>query len=176
MQTQEKQKSARFALRACGMFVILAAVVAVIYWFGYNGYATVGEWDEPGDHAAFTYEGEVYRRSGVWGEGILTKKKYPMGDLLGKIKENGDLTTTVEAETSEPVIDEADSTPVGGADHATETESYRVLSDEVVSLVSGRHTVLVYAVEKKADYLIIWESDGLYYLYYREAVGDPLAG
>lgn len=179
MQTEPKPKSARFALRAVGMFAILALAVAALYWWGYNGYATVGEWSEPGDHASFVYEGETYYRSGVWGEGKLSEKTYPRDDLLGKIQNDGELTSTEppattlpdpEAETNP---DGEETTTVSGAD--SETETYRELPSKVVELVNGGHTCLVYKVKNTDEFLIVWESDGAYYLYYREGTDDPLA-
>ena len=180
MQTEPKPKSARFALRAVGMFAVLALVAAALYWWGYNGYATVGEWSEPGDHASFVYEGETYYRSGVWGVGKLSAQTYPRDDLLGKIKNDGELTSTEppattlpdpEAETTEP--DGEETTTVSGTD--SETETYRELPSKVVELVSGGHTCLVYKVKNNDEFLIVWESDGSYYLYYREGTDDPLA-
>ena len=181
MQTEQKQKSARFALRAVGMFAILALVAAALYWWGYNGYATVGEWTQPGDHASFVYKGETYYRSGVWGEGKLSEKNYPRDDLLGKIKNDGELTSTELPETTVPdpeaetAPDGEGTTAVGGADSATETESYRELPSKVVDLVNGPHTCLVYKVKNTDEFLIVWESDGAYYLYYREGTDNPLA-
>ena len=89
MSNQNQSKSALFILRAVIAFVLLGALLAVLYWWGYGSYRDVAEWVEPGDHSSFVYQDEIYYLSGVIGKRGLTLKKYAIDKIVGQVKDDG---------------------------------------------------------------------------------------
>jgi hypothetical protein len=55
-----KSRPALLALRAVIAFILLGALVAVLYWVGYDAYPDVAEWREPGYRDAVIMDGETY--------------------------------------------------------------------------------------------------------------------
>ncbi len=185
MSKETKQKSALFALRATVAFILLGVLLGVLYWWGFHSYPSVAEWAKPGDHAAFVYDGETYYRSGVIGKRGLTLKKYPIDEILGKVKDDGESLTTIPETTAPPVDTEE---PEDFEDYEDledyedfDTEETETLPESVVPPVGAGlfsdkdHAYILYSVKDMADYLLLLEEDGEYYLYYREGARDPLA-
>ncbi len=160
VNAKPKQISAHFALRAAGAFVLLMALIGFLYWWGYHGYATVAEWSEPGNHESFVYQDETYYRSGVIGKRGLTLKKYPIDEIVGKVKDDG-IPAITEAVTLSP---DADS-----------NETVAVTPQEADPTLAQDHAYVLYSVEDKEDFLLLLEADGKYYLYYREGTDNPLS-
>ena len=174
MAKETKQRSALLALRAVIAFLLLGVLLGVLYLWGYRSYPTVAEWAEPGNHDALIYDGETYYRSGVIGKKGLTLKKYPIEDILGRVKDDG--VPVTEPETTE----EAMTVP---PPYPQETETFEEESlPESVATPPGAglftrkdHAYILYSVEEKPEFLLVLEADGEYYLYYREGTHNPLA-
>ena len=178
MSNETKQKPALFALRAVIAFVLLGLLLAVLYWWGYHSYRDVAEWAEPGNHDAFVYDGETYYRSGVIGKRGLTLKKYPIDKIVGEVKDDGIPVTTEagtlpETETIEDT-DPVDTETVEETEPVTEPES--VIPPPGAELFDEqKHVYILYSVKDNEDFLLLLDTDGEYYLFYREGVKDPLA-
>ena len=158
-----KSRPALLALRAVIAFILLGALVAVLYWVGYDAYPDVAEWRELGYRDAVIMDGEIYRL-----EGRANTNKYPLGDLLGEAKDDGVAEITeaaTEAPTEEDLEDVTDAPELDTVPEETETETYEELPEEVVSFVKGDHAYLVYAVDKEEGKILILYPDGKYYLY-----------
>ena len=182
MDKKEKRiGSLLITLRAVAVFLILAGILAVIYWFGYDSYRDVAEWSVPGSRETLIMDGETYTLSGVIGKKGLTAKKYPVGDLLGEVKDDGVPEITVpetEAPTEEPeedITSETVSEEITSEETEEPTETYAELPDEIVSFVKGDHAYLVYCVDKMDGFILVLVPDGNYYLYYGEDAENPLA-
>ena len=164
-------------LRAAGAFILLAGVITILYWVGYNAYAEVAEWATPGSHEALIYEGETYYFSGQIGKKGLTKAKYPIDELLGQVKDDGVPVTTEPVTTSAPETEEA---PPEETDTDEETEVIETLPESVIPpmgadlFTEGDHAYVLYSVKDKPEFLIVFEKDGEMYLYYREDVENPV--
>ena len=162
--TSKKNRRALLTLRAVIIFAVLAAVIAVIYWVGYDAYPDVAQWSEPGYRDALVMDGKTYRL-----DGVTSIKKYPIQDLLGEVEDDGvdEITeASTEAPTDHPT-DKPDDPIVDTVPEETESESetYDTLPDEVVSFWKGDHAYLVYSVEKEEDRILVLFPDGKYYLY-----------
>ena len=176
METNKKKsRPALLALRAVIAFLLLGALVAVLYWVGYDSYRDVAEWSEPGYRDAVVMDGQTYRLNGRANTG-----KYPLGKLLGEVKDDG-VDEITEAPTEEPTEDFEDVTDALESDTVpeeteteTETETYKELPSEVVSFMKGDHAYLVYSVEKQEGKILILYPDGKYYLYVLEDVEIPV--
>ena len=158
-----KSRPALLALRAVIAFILLGALVAVLYWVGYDAYPDVAEWREPGYRDAVIMDGQTYRL-----EGRANTNKYPLGDLLGEVKDDGVAEITeaaTEAPTEEDLEDVTDVPELDTVPEETETETYEELPEEVVSFMKGDHAYLVYAVDKEEGKILILYPDGKYYLY-----------
>ena len=174
--SQASRRSLCLILRAVGAFALLGLLLVVLYWWGFHSYPDVAEWVQPGSHEAFIYEGETYYLSGQIGKKGLTKSKYPMDKLLGQIKDNGIPVTTSPETTAEPETEFAPDPEETESSAETETTLESVKPPIGADLFDGKkHTYVLYAVEKKEEYLILAEEDGAYYLYYREGPDDPAA-
>ena len=172
-----KQKPALFALRAVIAFVLLGILLGVLYWWGFHSYPTVAEWAEPGSHEAFVYDGVTYHRSGVIGKRGLTLKKYPIDEILGKVKDDGVPLTTAPETTAETAEETEEPDPLE-TETAEETETLpeSVVPPAGAGLFTDKdHAYILYSVKDKSEYLLVLEADGEYYLYYREGAKDPLA-
>ena len=175
-ETAPTNRSLILILRAVCAFVLLGALIALLYWWGYNSYQDVAEWVEPGNHDALIYNGETYYLSGQIGKKGLSKSKYPIDRVLGQVKDDGvpvttEPVTTAEAETKEEPWPEETQ-----FEDETETELESVVPPAGAELFSNsKHAYILYSVEKNEQYLILLETDGQYDLYYNEAVSDPLA-
>ena len=165
---QEKQpRSGVMLLRIAIAFVLLALLLALLNWWGYNSYRDVAEWAEPGNHEVLLYDDEIYCRVGRIGKSGLTKSKYPVDKILGQVKDDGTPVTT-EAVTTAP----ADNSPIPevNPDLWEETESLpeSVQPPAGASLFKNKpHTYVVYSVEDKPDHLLLLLEDGGYDLYER---------
>ena len=168
-----------WTLRILLVFALLAALLALIYWLGYDSYRNVAEWAEPGSHEALIYEEEVYYLAGRVGQKGLTKSKYPIDKVLGQVRDDG---TPVE---TEPVTTEAVTTaaPETLPPDPEDTEPEEETDPPVESVVppigaelfeEEKHSYILYSVKKKEDFLIVLEQDGEYYVYYREGTENPL--
>ena len=164
-ETNTKQKRAFFLLRATVAFVLLLALIAGLYIWGYRSWPSVAEWaDEDGGHNALVYEGETYTLVGVMGKGNLTDKNYPMDKVLGQVKNDGS-TMATETETL--------------PEETEEGETLAVIPPDGDPTLPAEHTYILYSVTKKPDYLIVLEQDGAYYLYQLavdETASDTVAG
>ena len=163
-EKNKKNKRALLTLRAVIIFAVLAAVIAVIYWAGYDAYPDVARWSEPGYRDALIMDGKTYRL-----DGVTSTKKYPLKDLLGEVEDDG-VDEITEAPTEAPTEDPADQPDDPIVDTVPEetepeTETYDTLPDEVVSVWKGDHAYLVYSVEKEEDRILVLFPDGKYYLY-----------
>jgi len=179
MSKDTKQKPALFALRAAVAFILLGILLGVLYWWAIHSYPSVAQWAEPGDHAAFVYNGETYYRSGVIGKRGLTLKKYPIDEIIGKVEDDGEPLTTVPETTAAPADTEEPEDLEDYEDY--DTEEIETLPESVVPPVGAglfsdkAHAYILYSVKDMTDYLLLLEEDGEYYLYYREGAQDPLA-
>lgn len=166
-EKEKKSRPALLILRAVAAFVLLGALVALLYWWGYDSYRDVAEWSVPGYRDAVIMDGKTYLQ-----EGRANTNKYPLGDLLGEVKDDGvDVITEVASEApTEDLVEDTDESLLDTEPEETEseTETYEELPSEVVSFVKGDHAYLVYAVEKKEDMILILFPDGKYYLYVLE--------
>ncbi len=154
-------------------FVLLALLLTLLYWWGYDSYRNVAEWAEPGNHEVLLYDGEVYHRVGRIGESGLTKSKYPVDKILGQVQDDGVPITTEAATTTEPNDDEY--LPIDDPELWEETEALpeSVVPPAGASLFSDKpHTYVLYSVENKPDHLLILLEDGGYDLYERTTVPD----
>ena len=174
MSNQNQSKSALFILRAVIAFVLLGALLAVLYWWGYGSYRDVAEWVEPGDHSSFVYQDEIYYLSGVIGKRGLTLKKYAIDKIVGQVKDDGTPVMTEPATLPET---EKDPDPV-------DTEFWEEIETLPESVIppSGaelfedkKHAYILYSVKDMEDFLLLLDDDGEYYLYYREGAQNPLA-
>ncbi len=129
----------RSIVRILVAFLVLAALLVGIYFLVYRGNPVVAAWSTQGSHENIVYEGETYHRISVLGEGGLSLSTYALNKPVGRV-ENGAPVET-EASTEAP-----DGTPTLVRDH-----SYTL-----------------YSVKNYDDMLILLETDGRYYLYYRE--------
>ena len=165
-----KPKRALFALRAVIAFVLLGLLMAGLYYFAFNGYRTVAEWGEPGDHSTLIYEEETYELVGVIGKKGLNLKKYPIDKILGQVRDDGlpKLTETEELTETEPPEDEPEETPEGETTEE-ETEPVTVIPPKGAELFESNrdHAYVLYSVQDQEDYLLVLEPDGEYYLYCR---------
>ncbi len=152
-----RAKYALFTLRAVVAFLILAAVIALLGWLGYNAYPTVGEWSEPGNHDALVYDGATYYWCGRLGERGLAEKKYGPGEMLGKIKDDG-VSAVTEAVTA-----------------SSEGETVNAKPPKADPTLATQHTYMVYSVKNYDNLLLVLESDGERYVYYREGTDNPMA-
>ena len=153
--TNTKQKRAFFLLRAVLAFILLFALIAGLYIWGYRSWSPVAEWaDEEGGHNALTYDGKTYELVGVMGKGKLTAKSYPIDEVLGKVKDDGS-TMATETETFPADTEEG--------------ETLKVIPPDGDPTLPAEHTYILYSVKDKEDYLIVLEQDGEYYLYKLEA-------
>ncbi len=157
--TEPKKKRALFTLRAVGAFLLLAALVALLYWWGYNAYLPVAEWSEPGSHEALIYEDATYYRAGMIGKKGLTKARYPMDKVLGQVKDDG-----------VPVLTEAATLPPD----AEEGETLKVTPPNGDPTLARDSAYVLYSVKDKENFLIVLETDGEYYLYYHESIENPV--
>jgi hypothetical protein len=150
-ETKTKQKRAFFLVRAAIAFVLLIAVIAGLYIWGYRSWLPVAEWaDEEGGHNALMYDGETYALVGKLGKGDLTAKNYPIDKVLGQVKDDGS-TMATETETFPAETEEG--------------ETLKVIPPDGDPTLPAEHTYVLYSVEKKEDYLLVLEQDGEYYLY-----------
>lgn len=173
-QAVGKPKPALFALRAVIAFLLLGVLLGVLYWWGYNAYPSVAEWVTPGDHSAFVYEGETYYRSGVIGKKGLTLKKYPIEEILGKVKDDG--VPVTEPETTEEEMTVPPPYPQEPETFEEESLPESVEPPFGAELFDRKdHAYILYSVKEKPDFLLLLEADGEYYLYYREGTHNPLA-
>ena len=165
---KNKSRPALLALRAVIAFLLLGALIAVLYWVGYDAYPDVAEWSEPGYRDVLIMDGETYRL-----DGRANTTKYPLGELLGEVKDDGvpEVTETeTEAPTEEEPEDVTDDLLMDTVPEVTEEETptYEELPAEVVSFMKGDHAYLVYSVDKQEDKLLVYYPDGKYYLYVLE--------
>ena len=160
-------------VRAVVAFLLLALLLGLLHWWGYDSYRDVAEWAEPGNHEVLLYNGEAYRRVGRIGKSGLTKSKYPLDEIIGQVKDDGVPVTTEAATTAEP--DEDEYLPIDDPELWEETETLpeSVEPPAGASLFSDkRHTYVLYSVEKKPDHLLLLLEDGGYDLYERAAAPD----
>ena len=155
-----RPKYALLTLRAVAAFLVLAAVIAVLGWVGYNAYPTVATWAESGNREALVYEDATYYRCGRLGDRKLPEKKYTIEKLLGKVKDDGVLPVT-EPETLPPEADVED--------------GVRVDAPKADPTLATKHTYIVYSLKDKENLLAVLERDGEYYVYYREGTENPVA-
>ena len=175
-ETASSKKSLILILRAVCAFVLLGALIALLYWWGYDSYPDVSKWVEPGNHDALIYNGETYYLSGQIGKKGLTKSKYPIDQVLGQVKDDGVPVTTEPVTTAEAETEEEPWPEETEFEEETETELESVVPPAGAGLFSNsKHAYILYSVEKNEQYLILLEADGQYYLYYNEAVSNPLA-
>ncbi len=170
-------RSLWFVLRVMSAFVLMGLLIAVLHWWGFNSYRDVAEWAEPGSHEALIYNDETYYLSGQIGKRGLTKSKYTKDKLLGQVKDDGTPVSTEPVTTAEPETEEDFylEDPEFWEEIETETELESVIPPVGAKLFeSGAHAYILYTVEDKADFLILLEEDGEYYLYYREGTPNPL--
>ena len=159
-----------WGLRIVLAFVLLAALLALLHWWGYRSYPEVAEWAEPGSHEAFVYEGETYLLAGQLGKNNLTKAKFPQDKIIGRVKD-GDAFTTEPETTAAPETTDSSETEEG---EETETTPESVVPPYGSQWFSDKpHTYVLYGVEKKEDCLLLLEADGALYVYYREGTTLP---
>lgn len=150
-ETKTQQKRAFFLLRAVLAFVLLFALIAGLYIWGFRSWSTVAEWaDEEGGHNALIYDGKTYELVSVIGKGKWTEKNYPMDEVIGKVRDDGS-TMATETETLPADTEEG--------------ETLKVIPPDGDPTLPAEHTYILYSVKNKEDYLIVLEQDGEYYLY-----------
>lgn len=153
-----KQKPARFALRAVGAFLLLAALLGVLFWMGYHLYPDVAAWADPGSRDSFVYDGDTYYLSGAIGKKGLSAKKYAPDKMIGELTDDG-----------VPVITEAPETE-------TDEDGAVVTEPPVYDpTLKGDRAFILYSVKDMEGFLILYVNDEESYLYYREGIRDPLA-
>ncbi len=149
----EKPRRAFFVLRVILALVLMALLLAGVYLWCYRSYPAVAEWEKAGSHDALIFEGETYRCIGEIGKRGLTLKKYPIGEQIGRVRDDGTPVET-EAPTLPPDAESGetvkrptpDGTPTLGQDHA----------------------YVLYSVKDLDNMLLMLDKNGEYYLYYRE--------
>ncbi len=157
--TTQQSRPAYFALRAVGAFLLFAALMALLYVWGYYSYPSVAEWTEAGNHDALVYKEETYLLCGQIGKRGLTERKYPVDKILGKVRDDG-----------VPVITEAATLPPD----AEEGETVKPIPPDGTPTLARDHAYVLYSVEKEEDLLLVLEKNGKYFLYYREGTPNPL--
>ncbi len=150
----QKPKRPLLYLRAVAAFVLLALLLGGFYWLCYNLSPVAAEWETPGSHDTFIYEGELYRLKGTIGKNGLSPKNYPVGDEVGRVRDDGT-----------PVVTEAPTLPPD----AEPGETVKVTPPDGDPDLSRDHAYVLYEVENKPHMLLLLERDGDYRLYYREA-------
>ncbi len=153
MATETKQKRSFFLLRAVLAFVLMAALIAGVYFVAYRGHPARAEWVQKGSHDAFVYEGDTYRRIGILGKNGLNSKKYPIGEAVGRVNDDG---TPIETEALTLPPD------------AESGETVKRPRPDGDPTLARDHSYILYTVEKIDNMLLLFESDGTYALYYRE--------
>ncbi len=136
---QTQSKPAFLTLRILLAFLLLAALLVGLYLVAYRSYPAVAEWERPGDHETFVYEGRIYRLIGQRGGRGYNAKNYPLGSQIGRVKDDGLV-----------------------ADAATDTlES----GDDADPTLVRDHAYVLYTVEDKEHILLLLETDGEYSIY-----------
>lgn len=143
-------RRSRLILRALGAFLLLAAILVGLYWWGYHSYPTVATWGAPGHHETFVYEGNVYERVGKIGTASLTLTTYPLDQIVGKVEDDG-LPMFVETEAPDPDLEDEETRPPKPPN-----------GDPTLAF---EHAYVLYGVKKKENFLLLLEADGEYYVY-----------
>ncbi len=156
MDQQNRPKRAGFLPRAILAFLFLGILLLGIYAAVYRGYPAVGKWDPYSDHDAFTYDGATWRCVGVIGKNGLTLSKYPIGDCVGRLADDGRLAGDDHGETSAPTL----------SPNAEPGETARPIRPDGDPTLERDHAYVLYSVKEKDNMLLLLDTDGEYYLYY----------
>jgi hypothetical protein len=159
----------------------MALLLVGLYRCGYRSYKEVAVWATPGSHEALIYEEETFLLGGQLGKGNLTKSKFPVDEIIGRVadeaettaeetaEETSDAEETTAAETEPPEEDEEPS-----EEEETTAEPETVIPPYGAEWFSDKpHTYVLYSVKDKADYLLLLEADGQLYVYHREGSKLP---
>lgn len=168
-QTKTKSPAPRrwlWGLRALVAFALMALLLVGLYRCGYRSYKEVAVWATPGSHEALIYEEETFLLGGQLGKGNLTKSKFPVDEIIGRVAD--------EAETTAEETTAAEETSASEETSAAETEPETVIPPYGAEWFSDKpHTYVLYSVKDKADYLLLLEADGQLYVYHREGSKLP---
>lgn len=85
-QMSRKASLPFFILRAVGAFILLLALLLILFVWGHHGYLPVAEWQVAGDRDALIYEDTVYYLAGERGDSGLSDSDYAIGKMLGQVK------------------------------------------------------------------------------------------
>ena len=107
METKTKHSQAGFFLRLAVATILLAGIIAGIYWVAYRSYPVVADWVEAEGHEAFSLDGEIWYRVGKVGDSTYAEKDYPAEKNIGRVADDGAATRA-----------ESDGTPDISRDHA----------------------------------------------------------
>ena len=94
-QTKTKSPAPRrwlWGLRALVAFALMALLLVGLYRCGYRSYKEVAVWATPGSHEALIYEEETFLLGGQLGKGNLTKGKFPVDEIIGRVADEAETT------------------------------------------------------------------------------------
>ncbi len=177
-KTKTKSPASRrwlWGLRALVAFFLMALLLVGLYRWGYRSYKEVAVWVTPGSHEALIYEEETYLLGGQLGKGNLTKGKFPVDKIIGRVADEEAITTAEETSAEETTAEpEPPADTEEGEEPETTVEPETVIPPYGAEWFSDKpHTYVLYSVKDKADYLLLLEDDGQLYVYHREGSKLP---
>ena len=92
MESKTKRTYLFFALRVIIATLLLAGIIASIYWAAFRSYSTVAEWKNADSHDVLIMDGEHYRLVGALGQDGLTASDFAINKTIGCVKDDETVT------------------------------------------------------------------------------------
>ncbi len=92
IKTEKKRRGLSFAWRVILACALSAGVIAGVYLLAYRAYSVTAEWKYADSHDVLLIDGARYRRVGTVGKDGLSSSTYPIGDIAGRVEDDGTVT------------------------------------------------------------------------------------